>query len=113
MSARDVPLPCFPKPTKKKPLLPGAYAVKCAVEGETGKMVAFRRSQTTSGDYCVDYVTEDVNLICNQEKTVPLDWITENGSDIGEPFIRYAAPLIQGSVTVPMKDGLPQFAYRK
>ena len=51
---------------------------------------------------------EDVDQICNQEKTVPLEWITENGSDIGEGFIGYARPLIQGEVKVPMEDGLPK-----
>ena len=30
-----------------------------------------------------------------------------------QEFIAYARPLIQGSVEVPMKDGLPYFAFRK
>lgn len=34
---------------------------------------------------------EDVNLICNEEKTVPVEWITKDGSDVTEDFIRYAA----------------------
>ena len=33
--------------------------------------------------------------------------------NIGDEFITYARPLIQGSVEVPMKDGLPYFAFRK
>ena len=85
--------------------------MKCAIEGETGKMIGFSRVE--GGDYRVDYVTEDVDLICNQEKTVPLEWITKSGSDIGQEFIDYALPLIQGEVKVPSKDGLPLFAYRK
>ena len=89
----------------------GAYGVKCALAGETGKMIAFRRG---SGEaYRIDYVTEDVNLICNEEKTVPAEWITGNGSDIGKEFIEYALPLIRGKVEVPKKDGLPLFAYRR
>ena len=55
----------------------------------------------------------DVNEICNKEKAVPEEWITKDGSDIGDEFIAYARPLIQGSVEVPMKDGLPYFAFRK
>ena len=89
----------------------GAYGVKCALEGATGKMITFRRE--AGGDYRIDYMTEDVNLICNQEKTVPAEWITGNGSDIGNEFIEYALPLIRGEVEVPSKDGLPLFAYRK
>ena len=89
----------------------GAYGVKCALEGESGKMVAFHRAQ--GEEYHIDYMTEDVNLICNQEKTVPEEWITGNGADIGNGFIEYALPLIRGEVEVPKKDGLPLFAYRR
>ena len=96
---------------QKEAIASGAYGVKCAIEGETGKMIGFSRVE--GGDYRVDYVTEDVDLICNQEKTVPLEWITKSGSDIGQEFIDYALPLIQGEVKVPSKDGLPLFAYRK
>ena len=89
----------------------GAYGVKCALAGETGKMIAFRRG---SGEaYRIDYVTEDVNLICNQEKAVPAEWITGGGSDIGQEFIDYALPLIQGDVKIPSENGLPKFAYRR
>ena len=90
------------KTDQKEAIASGAYGVACALKGETGKMIAFRRigsSQETSGqfseNYRIDYITEDVNLICNREKTVPLSWITNDGSDIGDEFIRYAAPLIQ------------------
>ena len=44
---------------------------------------------------------------------VPATWITADGSDVTEDFIRYARPLIQGEVTVPTEDGVPKFAYRK
>ena len=33
---------------------------------------------------------EDVNEICNKEKPVPVEWITNDGSDISDDFIRYA-----------------------
>ncbi|HJA18414.1 MAG TPA: 6-phosphofructokinase [Candidatus Mediterraneibacter ornithocaccae] len=96
---------------QKEAIASGAYGVKCAIEGETGKMIGFFR--VPGAQYRIDYVAEDVDLICNQEKTVPLEWITKNGSDIGQEFIDYALPLIQGEVKVPSKDGLPLFAYRK
>ena len=35
-------------------------------------------------------------------------------SDVTEDFIRYARPLIQGTVNVPVgEDGLPAFVYLK
>ena len=89
----------------------GAYGVQAALKGETGKMITFNRHY--NHPYELSYGTADVNNICNKEKPVPAQWITKNGSDISDDFIAYAAPLIQGNVTVPMKDGLPAFAYRK
>ena len=66
----------------------GISGVHFALDGITGKMIAFHR--TEGADYSINYVPEDVNLICNQEKTVPPEWITGNGSDIGQAFIDYA-----------------------
>ncbi|MGN9152459.1 6-phosphofructokinase [Bariatricus sp. HCP3S3_E12] len=89
----------------------GRFAVKAAIDGETGKMITFIRKN--SEPYELEFGTADVNIICNMEKPVPQKWITENGSDIGGEFIAYARPLVQGNVEVPMKDGLPYFAYRR
>ncbi len=89
----------------------GIHGVQAALSGETGKMVTFIRQPGSS--YELSYGTADVNLICNEEKPVPQDWITQDGSDISEEFIAYALPLIQGNVAIPEKDGLPIFAYRK
>lgn len=89
----------------------GNFAVRAALNGETGKMINFVRAQSDA--YELTFQTADVNLICNKEKGVPTSWITNDGSDVGKEFIQYAKPLIQGNVTVPMKEGLPAFAYRK
>lgn len=99
------------KTDQKEAIASGAYGVKAALNGASGKMVAFERLD--GDDYQIDYVLKDVNVICNQEKCVPVTWITADGSDVTEDFIRYARPLIQGEVTVPTEDGVPQFAYRK
>ena len=96
---------------EKEAIASGSFGVQTALKGTTGMMIAFHR--TDDADYHITYAPEDVNLICNQEKTVPLDWITGNGSDIGQQFIDYALPIIQGSVKVPEEGGLPKFAYRK
>lgn len=99
------------KTDQKEAIASGAYGVKAALNGASGKMVAFERLD--GDDYQIDYVLKDVNVICNQEKCVPATWITADGSDVTEDFIRYARPLIQGEVTVPTEDGVPEFAYRK
>lgn len=102
---------CLSKTDLDEAIASGAFAVNAALAGETGLMVAFARM--SDKPYEMKCSLKDVNKICNEEKCVPLEWITKDGSDVGEAFITYALPLIQGDVEVPKKDGLPQFAYRK
>ena len=47
-------------------------------------------------------------LYANVEKTVPKEWITENGTYVSQEFIDYARPLIIGELTPFMVDGLPR-----
>lgn len=97
---------------QQEAVMAGKFGVQAALKGETGKMISFVRE--SNAPYKLVCGLEDVNEICNKEKGVPLEWITEGGSNIGPEFIEYAAPLVQGTVNVPMgEDGLPAFAYRK
>ena len=97
---------------QQEAVMAGKFGVQAALKGETGKMISFVRE--SDAPYKLVCGLEDVNEICNKEKGVPLEWITEGGSDIGPEFVEYAAPLVQGTVDVPMgEDGLPAFAYRK
>ena len=90
----------------------GNFGVQAALNGETGKMVSYIRISNLP--YAMKLGLEDVNEICNKEKTVPLYWITNEDSDIGEEFIFYALPLVQGQVEVPVgTDGLAKFVSRK
>lgn len=90
----------------------GAEAVKAAVSGETDKMVCFERDMST-GHYVCKYKLLPLELAANTEKTVPLDWITNNGTALSDEFIEYALPLIQGDAKAPLEDGLPRFAKLK
>ena len=95
-------------------VMAGNFGVKSALSGVTGKMVSFIRKEAADGSVYMDCGLEDVDEICNKEKTVPREWINEAGTDVTEDFIRYARPLIQGTVEVPMgEDGLPKFVSRK
>ncbi|MGF0034072.1 6-phosphofructokinase [Bariatricus sp. SGI.154] len=89
----------------------GIYAVQVALMGDTGKMITFIRNKSVP--YELSYGTADVNIICNQEKPVPAEWIINEGSDISDQFIDYVRPLTQGYVELPTKNGIPLFAYRK
>lgn len=86
------------------------FGVRAALNGSTGMMVAFKR--TSDEPYALEYALEDVNVICNQEKKFPLDWITNHGTNIGPEFYTYALPLIQGEPERKMENGLPVYLYR-
>ena len=85
----------------------GSEAAKAALEGKTGMMVAFIREP--GDEYKITYQLTDVNEVCNKEKPFPAEWITDNGTNIGEGYIKYATPLIQGASPVKLVDGLPAF----
>lgn len=85
--------------------LAGEFAIKFASNGETGKVVVFNR--TSQKPYKIDISSHDVNDIANFEKTVPLNWINEEGDYILDEILDYIRPLIQGELTPIMVDGLP------
>ena len=88
----------------------GRQAVKKAVDGESDKMVSFKRKE---GTYSIDYVTQDLTITANAEKTIPLEWISNNGTDLTEDFVEYALPLIQGDPNCRTENGLPSYAKLK
>ena len=89
----------------------GKQAVRAAVAGETDKMVCYARK---AGDkYECEYKLLPLELAANTEKTVPVEWITNDGTGISDEFVKYALPLIQGDPECPKEDGLPRFARLK
>ncbi len=89
----------------------GREAVKAAVAGETDKMVCYVRKP---GDkYEIEYKLLPLELAANTEKKVPLEWITDNGTNISDEYVKYAMPLIQGEAKAPLEDSLPRFAHLK
>lgn len=89
----------------------GAEGVKAALEGVSGKMIAFRR--TGNSPYTLEYTAVSVGDVCNQEKPFPAEWICKNGTDVTEDFLEYALPLIQGELNRKMESGRPVYLYRK
>ena len=89
----------------------GREAVKAAINGETDKMVCYARK---AGDkYVCEYKLLPLELAANTERTVPQEWIINNGTGISEEFVKYALPLIQGECDMKKEDGLPRFAHLK
>lgn len=85
----------------------GSVAVRAAVKGETGVFSTLHR--IADNPYSVEYSTEKVSVIANAEKTVPLEWITEDKHDVTQEMIDYLKPLVRGMPQVPYRDGLPDY----
>ena len=89
----------------------GRQAVIHAVNGETDKMIAFKRKD--GKDYQIECVGLNLLSIANAEKTVPLEWITEDGTGLKKEFFDYALPLIQGEPEIRRENGLTSYAKLK
>lgn len=72
--------------------LAGAEAVRAAVAGETGKMVAFVRESTQP--YRVSTALVDVRDVMMHEKTLPAEYINPQGNGVTEAFVQWCRPLI-------------------
>ncbi len=90
----------------------GQEAVKQAVAGVTGKMVAFKR-EYVDGKYTCKYELLPLSEVANYEKKVPQEWINETQNGLTHEFIDYVLPLIQGEPEIPREDSLPRYAKLK
>ncbi len=84
----------------------GMNAVSAAMEGKTGVMVTLIRD--SQFPYHCKTGTYDIHAIANYEKSVPLEWITDNGLDVTQDFVDYAQPLIMGELMPYMVNGVPR-----
>ena len=85
----------------------GQKGVELASAGITASMVCLKR--TSNDPYTVEYTYSAIKDIANEAKSVPREWINEEGNDICAPLIEYLTPLIQGEVPVSYKNGLPDY----
>lgn len=83
----------------------GEEAVKAAVKGETGKMMAFKR--ISDRPYFSEIVTVDAKDVANKERLFPKEWINNQGNNVTAFALDYFLPLIQGEVNVLMENGMP------
>ena len=90
----------------------GQEAVRQAVSGTTGKMVAFER-EYIDGKYHCKMVLLPLESVANFEKKVPVEWINEDGNGLKHEFIDYLLPLIQGEPELPLEHSLPRYARLK
>lgn len=85
----------------------GQAAVKYAAEGMTAVMSTIKRMSNDPYQWIIE--PENVALIANQAKTIPLEWITPGKNDVTPEMEAYLRPLIIGEVSLQYKDGLPMY----
>lgn len=83
----------------------GAAGLSAALEGETGRVMIFRRISDMPYTVTIESVSAD--KIANKEKKLPAEWLNPRQNNVRDEAIRYFLPLIQGEVNVKMRNGIP------
>lgn len=83
----------------------GRAAVAAAVEGKSGVMLTYVR---TDDPYTITFEPKNVAEIANQIKTVPTDYITPEGNQVTDECLSYLLPLVSGEISQPMENGIPK-----
>lgn len=87
----------------------GRKAVQIAMEDGTGYMATTLRKKQDKYEAYFDKVKLEV--VANSERFLPDSWITPNGIDVTDDFIKYAQPLIgDGWPEIRIENGLQRFA---
>ena len=89
----------------------GFVAVESAIKGASDKMVGFD-CKRDYGYYC-EFKLVDLAYVANKVKTVPREWINEQGNGVTQEFFDYMLPLIQGRPDYPMENNMPRFTHFK
>lgn len=84
----------------------GKAAVKCASEGESGKMMTFVRTNSTN--YAVYTESKDISGIANAVRRVPREFINKRGNNVTHECLEYIHPLILGETSPVFVGGIPK-----
>ncbi|MFP6619381.1 MAG: diphosphate--fructose-6-phosphate 1-phosphotransferase [Pirellulaceae bacterium] len=77
----------------------GRKAAELAAGQESGYMATILRNE--GPDYSVRYDKVPLMEVANSERAFPADWITADGTDVTDEFVRYAQPLV-GDQMLPL-----------
>ncbi|USG67813.1 6-phosphofructokinase [Brevibacillus ruminantium] len=89
--------------------LAGKHACYHAKQGINGAMVTLQRKKRPF--YAVEYGSVPLKEVAGKEKLFPLEWYDADSHFVKAEFFDYIYPLIQGEVSIPMKNGLPAYQY--
>jgi 6-phosphofructokinase 1 len=85
------------------------HAVSVALHDGTGWMATILRVPGPA--YKAHYDKVHLQTVANSSRFLPASWISKNGLDVTDDFVRYAAPLIgERDPEIPRERGLQRFA---
>ena len=85
----------------------GELAVKAALEGQTGKMIIFKR--VSQEPYQIDFELADLSLVANAESVIPESMMMDK-TRMADSFRDYIRPLLEGEVTLVTENGVAKMA---
>ncbi len=100
---------CSSQVDNDEAFMAGQAAVRAAVEGNTDKFVTLQRSD--SDHYSCETGLCDLEEVANNVKTIPQNWINEDGVSLNFQYFKYALPLVQGELEIPFENGVPKFVH--
>lgn len=81
---------------REEAVLAGKMACEAIMNGESGKMVAFERVSTEP--YVMKPFLVDIDKVMMYERTIPDEFINEEGNGVTEAFKEWCRPLIGGEL---------------
>ena len=91
----------------KQAVAVGEAAVKLAAEGKSGVMPIIERISNSPYEWVIS--EGDLNQIANEEKTLPKNFISNDGFGITEAGRNYLQPLIEGESFPKFSNGTPLY----
>lgn len=85
----------------------GKKSVEFVEQGYSEFMTIIERISSNPYTYQISH--SPVVDIANKAKSVPREWINENGNDVTDEMIEYLKPLICGQIDLSYTDGIPSY----
>jgi 6-phosphofructokinase 1 len=85
----------------------GSKAVDYAKQGVSKCMLTLKR--VSDNPYKTIVETADIKEIANEAKSIPRQWINEEGNDVTQALVDYMKPLIVGEPEIRYENGIPVY----
>lgn len=84
---------------REEAVLVGREALAAALAGESGVMIGFAREDREDGAYRAHMIRIPVQEVMMHERQLPPAYISADGNDVTEEFVRWCRPLLGGEIT--------------